>query len=124
MANFTARFTNGTTIAEWFDPASLSRPSRLNNTTGIGPKYDLASSPLVTIACTPAGLAEGAADSLLGGNLFTCWFAEFPGLSLPPPLFQAVGLSSVIKFAPTAAGHYLIVIYRPAGGGQCLRLIV
>ncbi len=121
MANFTARFTGGTVVADWFDPASLSRPSRLNNTSGIVPKYDRVSGPLVTIACTPAGMAEGVSDSFLGGNLFTCWFAEWSGVTIPT-LFQAVGLSSVITFSPAAVGHYLIVIYRPAGGGQCLRL--
>ncbi len=123
MANFTARFTAGTAIAEWFDPASATRPTRLNNTTGLGPKYDRATGPLITIACTPDGLAEGAPDSSLGGNLFTCWFAEWPGLAAPP-LFQLPGLSSVVRFYPTASGHHLIVIYRPSGGGQCLRLIV
>ena len=123
MANFTARFTAGVAIADWFDPAG-ARPSRLNNTTGIGPKYFQAiGGALVTAACTPDGLAEGAADGLLGGNLFTCWFAEWPGISAPP-LVQAAGLSSVIQFNPIWYGHYLLVIYRPSGGGQCLRLNV
>ncbi len=122
MANFTARFTSGTVVADWFDPAA-AHPTRLNNTTGIGPKFDRASSAFITMKCTPAGLAEGADDSLLGGNLFTCWFAEWPG-TVVPSLIQLPGLSSVITFYPAAAGHHLIVIYRPSGGGQCLRLIV
>ncbi len=119
MANFSARITIGGAPADWVDaPGAL--PSRLNATSGLPHSYiRVPQGRLIVVACTPDGGAEGAPDSALGGNLFTCYWVESPYLG-GPALVQAAGTSSIIQSTIVTSGHYLLGIFRPSGGARLL----
>ncbi len=118
MPDFSVRFSAGVTPTIWDDhPVTVSR---LNARPTRPPKYQRASVGVqVEVRATWAG-SEAPMDADLGGNLFASDFAESPGAS--PIATSPVGQSSVQRFTPTAAGHYLWMIRHADGGAIGLHL--
>lgn len=123
MANFTARFTDGATIAQWDDPAFGGVPTRQNAfeehphlrfVAAVGVEVEVSATIIAT------GI-EGPADAALGGRLFTLSFAELPGIS-PPSISQTPAVSSVQRFTPPAAGHYTLKMKRLERGAVYLHI--
>lgn len=123
MATFTAAFTSGTSLEEWTDPDSGSKPSRLNPL----PDYPFlrrvgTTGTPITVTATVGGVA-GPLDATLGGLLFTAALAEY--VASPPPAFSSpAGQSSVQTFTPNAAGHYCLILRRESNGGIYLHVDV
>lgn len=124
MPDFTAEITAGAATQIWTDPPAPESPltgaggapSRLN------PDVDhphtlraVQSGSTVTIQATVNGVLAPL-DSVLDGRLFTVHFAEVP-VWPPPAITLTPGQSSVASFAPTMAGHHLVVMRRQGGGG-------
>jgi hypothetical protein len=121
MANFSLRAALGSTVKDWTDqPGAL--PSRLNPVFGLPHRYlSVPRSTSVVIYCTVDGGAEAAADSTLGGNLFSAYWAEAPSLSVPA-IISTAGYSSIIISRLDSPGHYLLQVARPFGGQQLMHL--
>lgn len=125
MPNFTARPTSGTVKEVWVDPPIASAPPLV---PGAPPRVLATEAPLLRHRATlnsqvevqaKVGSVEGPLDSALGGNLFSWWFAEWPGAG-PPSLFSNAGLTSRVQFTPTIAGHLTLVGRRANGGAVVL----
>ncbi len=116
MADFTLRATAGTEKRRWSDPASETKPSRIT-VIGSPPLYHRCRiSVPVTIAASAVdgSWGEGALDGLLGGRLFSWWFAGQPTTGAPI-FFSPAGNSSVLIFTPVGEGSMLLVAARANG---------
>lgn len=127
MANFTFRFdpTTNIQLATWNDPNTALQPSRLNPVLGLPHRYFKVprNGSLMRLLCRLESPAyEGPPDSLLGGNLFVPYWIETP-YSSGPALEQDAGFSSIITFRCTTPGHYLLGVFRNAGGQQLLHFM-
>ncbi len=123
MANFAAKYTSGTTIGVWEDPALGDKPTRINPAPGHPHRRDLGSlSTQVEITASVGGVL-GEVDANLGGELFIVAFAEAPVAPFPP-FSSPAGQSSVQRFTPEVAGHYTIILRRENGGGEYFHLDV
>ncbi len=113
MPDFTARFTAGTSLATWVDAAG--NQSRINPASGHVLRYTKGQVGTEIVVKATVGGVEGPSDGTLGGRLFTAAFAEH---SAPYPFAPAgdASHSSIQRFTPPAAGHYLLVIRRDDGG--------
>lgn len=121
MPDFAARFTGGTTIERWTDPALGELPSRINALPELPLKRRLAlTDDPVEISAVVGGVV-GPLDAALSGRTFLGWFAEYPGTHAPP-VSSPPGQSSVRSFTPAEPGHYTYVLRRMGGGGIVLHL--
>lgn len=121
MPDFSVRFTAGTTLERWADPALGERPSRINALPELPLKYRQAMiGEPVEIRAVVGGVL-GPLDAALGGRTFLGWFAEYPGTQ-PPTVSSPGGQSSVRTFTPLEFGHYTYVLRRQSGGGIVLHL--
>lgn len=126
MANFTARISAGATQENWLDPATATKPSRVEAAEWPLRRWAAAVGGLVTAAATVAGV-EGELDVNLGGQLFQWNFAEWPRTpgspgGGPPALVKTAGQSSVIAFTPYVPGHHTLVGRRANGGAVVLHV--
>ena len=115
MADFRAEFTSGAAVVPWTDPASGSRPGRLNPRAEHphrGHEGDLGVQ--VEVSARVGGVLAPL-DAALGGELFTAFFAESPVFPAPA-LTSPGGQSSVVRFTPLVAGHYTLRLVREAHG--------
>lgn len=121
MPDFTVS-VSGATVEQWLDPAITGAPSRLNPREGRAMRrlVGTVGSP-VTLTATAAGLF-GPLDTALGGRLFECIVAESPVVYGIPFTIPTAGRSSVQRFTPPAAGHYLVYMRRPGGGSWFLHV--
>ena len=124
MPNFDARITSGGSRQVWSDPATLTKPSRLNFDQRRPHTYRraIASVP-VTVSAIVDGV-EGPLDVDLGGDLFEWWFGEFPTAGPPPATSSPAGQSSTVSFTAAHEGHYLFVMSRANGGRLLVPFIV
>lgn len=119
MPNFDARFSSGISVVPWDDPASGTRPSRLNPVDG---------HPFIREVCTVgvevevqariSGLGWAPLDSAFfpaQPKFDDLEFMEYPGPARPVATSPA-GQSSVQRFTPDTAGHYTLRFSRPQGG--------
>lgn len=117
MPDFIARVSLGAIVVPWSDPASASKPSRLNPHAGIAHQYIRASAGnMVEVRLTLTdgpfdGTAEAPLDGALGGRLFTWFWAEHPPGGAVP-IFTPPGQSSLATFTFTTTGGYLLVAQR------------
>lgn len=124
MPDFEARFTSGVAVATWTDAGVFNVAStRINPNSQGAPHYYFQTrvGALVTLKVTPNGLAEGAADALLGGRLFSYLWTESPS-GAGPALIVAPGFSTILQFVPTLKGGYLLGARRPGGGAAYIHL--
>lgn len=120
MPNFTARFSTGATQSTWADPSTVDAPPRVQATEWPLRRWTAAvGAPVAAVA--KVGATEGPLDAALGGNLFSWWFAEWPGLA-PPSLVFTAGQTSLVSFTPPRAGHYTLVGRRAQGGAVVLHI--
>lgn len=115
MTDFNARFSAGTTLEPWLDPASGSRPTRLNPLTNQGHVRRVGSVGVEIEVTAEVGGVDAPLDGALGARTFFAWFAEHVGAT--PVLSTPVGQSSVQRFTPLEAGHYTFALARHGGGG-------
>lgn len=114
MSDFSARFTAGTTLATWDDPATASLPSRINPVTNRRHLRAVGTvGTEVTVTATFEGV-DGPLDAALGGRLFFAWFPEAAGAT---PITSPAGQSSVQRFTPAFPGHYTFALCHEDGGG-------
>lgn len=105
----------------WKDPPSLSRPSRVTTTLGRSRfAWQVQVNTQFQVWARPDGGAAGDPDTVLGGRLFTAWFAESPELPVSPS--YSVGYSGRIYFTPTLIGHIVLVVRRKDGGAVVLHI--
>lgn len=100
----------------WTDSATLSKPSRLNNDQRRPHTYRRC---IVGLSATVSAIVDGVVGPLdvdLDGDLFECWFGEFPTAGPPPATSSPGGQSSVVTFTAEHAGHHLLVLSRTDGG--------
>lgn len=115
MADFRAEFTAGAASVPWDDPASGSRPGRLNpRAEHPHRRHEGSLGVQVTVAARVAGVLAPV-DAGLGGELFTAFIAESPVFP-SPPLSSPGGQSSVQRFTPIVAGHYSLRLVREGHG--------
>lgn len=120
MADFAIAFA-GAALAPWTDPATVTRPSRINPAPNHRHLRRRATVGVqVTLSAVVAGVT-GPLDGALGGRLFFGWFLEYPTFSAPGVTVPA-GQSSVRRFTPTLAGHYTYLLRRADGGGLILHV--
>lgn len=121
MPDFSVRFTAGTTLERWTDPALGEKPSRINALPELPLKrrQALTGDP-VQISAVVDGVV-GPLDAALDGRTFLGWFSEYPGTHAPP-VTSPPGQSSVRSFTPAAPGHYTYVFRREGGGGIVLHV--
>lgn len=120
MPDFDARFAAGTSLAVWHDHES-TRPSRINPAQARPLRYVKATVGVPVEVHAWLGDADAPADDDLGGRLFSSDFAEHP-TPAPPATTSPAGQSSVQRFTPGAAGHYLWILRRADGGALGLHL--
>lgn len=120
MPDFDVRFTAGTTLESWRDPALDNTPSRINPAPQRPLKYRqaLTDDPVEVSAVVNGALAP--LDSELGGRLFYGWWVEYP--TTVPAVTRPPGQSSVLSFTPAAPGHYAYALRRYGGGGIILHV--
>lgn len=125
MADFELRVVPGVTQAgptlrKWVDPPSAGgAPSRIRPHPGREQLYWWAQLGAPIVFRASVGGVEAPLDATLGGRLFAAWLAEGFG----PGLFvHSAGLSSVITWSPTNAGHHVVGVRRPFGGGYLVHL--
>lgn len=124
MADFTTVFSTGVTSAQWLDPAGPAGvpPSRLNARTGFPHTRWMGKvGTQITVSAVVAGVT-GPLDSALGGRLFQSWFVQAP--ASPLACSSPGGQSSVQAFTPPAPGHYVVALYRQAGGTEHIHVDV
>jgi hypothetical protein len=125
VADFAAAFTAGVTLEPWDDPSSVSpdRPSRINpRPEHIHKRHVGTTGVEVEVTATVAGVA-GPLDATLGGELFSLSFHEGPTLPFPA-VSSPAGQSSILRFTPSAVGHYTVQLSRPNHGGVILHVDV
>ena len=122
MPDFTARFAVGTSIKDWLDPATETKPSRINSRPGYPQKRVVGTVGVEVEIRMTIATADAPLDSnkLVGGRNFVATMVDGQTHSIQ----GVAGQSSVQKFTPTAAGHYHIRIRRPQGGAVHLHLDV
>jgi hypothetical protein len=116
MPNFDAVFTASGSRQVWSDPATLTKPSRLNNDERRPHTYRRT---IVGVPATVSAIVDGVVgplDAALGGDLFEAWFGEYPTAGPPPALSSPGGQSSVVTFTAAHEGHHLLVLSRTDGG--------
>jgi len=118
VPNFDARFASGISVVPWDDPASGTRPSRLNPVDGHPFIREVATVGVeVEVQAYVRGLGWAPLDSALGGA--PTWdpleFMEFAS-SARPVATSPAGQSSVQRFTPDTPGHYTLRFSRPGGG--------
>lgn len=115
MADFRAEFTAGAAVVPWDDPASGSRPGRLNaRAEHQHRRHEGDLGVQVEVSARVAG-ALAPLDAALGGELFTAFIAESPVFPAPA-LTSPGGQSSVQRFTPIVAGHYTLRLVREGHG--------
>jgi hypothetical protein len=115
MADFTARYTDGTTVALWTDPSAGGVPSRIRPFPERPHHRDVGVIGTEVEVTASVDGVEGEVDAnLADGFLFALHFAEYP-VALPL-LSSPVGQSSVQRFTPSAAGHYTFKLKREEHG--------
>ena len=120
MPNFAVRFHAGAAIARWTDPPTADRPSRLNPAPNHPHlRWRATVGAQVELRAVVDGVSAPLDADIEG--LFLGWFAEYPGAH-PPTVSVPAGQSSVRRFTPNAAGHYLYVLRRMGGGGYAVHL--
>jgi hypothetical protein len=121
VPDFEARFTLGTTLGVWKDPADGSaRPSRIFTPPGVTHKRRIATVGVEVRIVAFVGGVGGPLDASLGGRLFIIGAVEYPGAM---PLFSSpAGQSSDQRFTPDVVGHYTLVMRRAGSGGMILHL--
>jgi hypothetical protein len=115
MADFRAEFTAGASPVPWDDPASGSRPGRLNpRAEHPHLRHEGSLGVQVSVSARIGGVLAPL-DAALGGELFSAFLAESPVFPAPP-VSNPVGQSSVQRFTPLVAGHYTLRMVREAHG--------
>lgn len=122
MPDFSAVFSQGTTLVAWTDPPDAFRPSRLNPIIGHGHQRRVGTIGVSVSVLATVGGVSGPLDSALGGRLFLGMFAESPGS--PPAMNPVPGQSSLQRFRPAEGGHYTFVMRRDGGGAIFFHLDV
>lgn len=124
MPAFSADFTDGTTVSEWLDPATVSVPSRINP---FAEHPHLRHEGQVGVEVEVSGRVDGVTGpldvDLDDANLFKLSFVELPGYP-PPSKSSPVGQSSVQRFTPLISGHYAVMLRRLEHGQVILHLDV
>lgn len=118
MPDFTARLTAGVTLTAWDDHAGAG-VSRLNPLAALPSRYQRATVGVMVEMRATVGGVEGPADGALGGALFTSDVGESPEFVLPT---SPAGFTSIQRFTPVAAGHYLWVMRHAGGGAVAIHL--
>lgn len=114
MADFRAEFTAGASVVAWDDPAFGARPGRLNPRPEHPHRRHRGSPGVQVVVSARVAGVLGPLDAALGGELFTAFFAETPGVA--PALTTPAGQSSVQRFTPTDEGHYTLRLVREGHG--------
>lgn len=124
MPAFSADFTDGTTVEEWTDPATVSTPSRLNAFAEHPPLRHVGQ---VGVEVEVSGRVDGVTGpldvDLDDANLFKLSFVELP-VCPPPGKTSPAGQSSVWTFTPLTSGHYTLMLRRKLHGQVLLHLDV
>jgi hypothetical protein len=121
VPDFSVRFTDGTAVQRWSDPATETLPSRINPAPNHPPLRQVAAvGEQVEVSAIVEGV-EAPLDASLGGRLFFGWWIEYPTIE-PPALVVPAGQSSVRRFTPALPGHYTYCLRRDAGGGFILHV--
>lgn len=125
VPDFRARFFSGVSVLPWNDPASGTKPSRLNPVDGHPFIREVATVGVeVEIQTYVTGLGWAPLDAAFPPTAFM-WappeFMEFPG-SVRPVVTSPVGQNSVQRFTPDTPGHYTIRLARQLGGAIRLHL--
>jgi len=121
--DFTIAATAGASLSDWYDPAAVSAPSRINSIDGFPQRRYVGDVGVpIEITATVAGVAGPFdADPVLTGRLFRCFRVEnppWPGHTMPHVFgfSYAAGKTSVQSFTPEIEGHYTIGFWRDNGG--------
>lgn len=119
MPDFFARLhPSDCTLETWQDPATSTQPSRINPRASVPIKvWHVAVGASIRIQATVPGLGLTPLDTALGGRLFYAACEEAP---VPHAVTGTAGKSSEQTIVPQVAGHYVVSIRRPSGGGVLL----
>lgn len=120
MPDFSARLTSGVVLTPWDDHAGAGA-SRINPFAARPSKYQKATVGVQVEMRATIGGVEGPADAALPDptKLFSSDFGEAP---LPTVVTGVGGSSSIQRFTPLVAGHYLWVMRHAAGGAIGIHL--
>ncbi|MFZ5896798.1 MAG: hypothetical protein ACOY0T_37425 [Myxococcota bacterium] len=123
MPDFTVRPVAGVELAEWTDPAHGMKASRLARVE-IPPRYWRLTGGVVELRVSTETGGDAPDDSLLNGRVVRAWFIESPASgTFPtsgPRISSPPSHSSIVRFTPSAPGHYLIALSRARGGTMML----
>ena len=107
---------SGATVDPWLDPAYGQTPSRLNPRTGRSMSRIIGTVGVPVVITAAVGGISAPSDSALAGRLFVAEVHEAPVTPRPNCTIPTAGQSSVQRFTPAAAGHYLFSMTRTEGG--------